>query len=94
MAVSAQQRSTERVVVLLQPQEKKRLERLARKERVSSAEIVRRSLAAYAEPPEIDSKTISEMNATLDKMLANIRSTRHHVQQNLAKIDEMRSGKR
>ncbi|HEX4154667.1 MAG TPA: CopG family transcriptional regulator [Acidobacteriaceae bacterium] len=95
MAVPAQQRSTERVVVLLQPQEKKRLERLARKERVSSAEIVRRSLAAYAEPvPEIDSKTIGEMNATLDKMLANIRSTRNHVQQNLAKIEEMRSSKR
>lgn len=94
MAISAQ-RSTERVVVLLQPQEKKRLERLARKERVSSAEIVRRSLAAYAEPlPEIDSKAVAEMNSALDRMLTNIRSARLHVKENLAEIERMRAKKR
>jgi hypothetical protein len=83
------------MVVLLRPQEKRRLERLARKERVSAAEIVRRSLAAYAEPlPEFDDKAIAEMNVALDKMLANIRSTRLHVQENLAKIAKMRSAKR
>lgn len=94
MAASAQ-RNTERMVLLLKPQEKKRLERLARKEQVSSAEIVRRSLAAYAEPgPEIDGGAIAEMHSTLDRMLANIRSARLHVRENLAKIEEMRSNRR
>lgn len=88
----AQEKASERIVVLLRPVEKRRLERLARKERVSSAEIVRRSLAAYTEPqPEFDDKAVAEMNVTLDRMLANIRSTRLHVQENLAKIEKMRS---
>lgn len=91
MSVSLE-RSSERVVVLLRPQEKKRLERLARKEHVSSAEILRRSLAKYEEPiQEVDSKVIAEMNATLDKVLANIRSTRQRVRENLGRMEEMRT---
>ena len=49
MAVTTQQKASVRAVVLLRPSEKQRLEWLARKERVSSAEILRRSLSAYGQ---------------------------------------------
>lgn len=74
------------MVVLLRPSEKQRLQRLARKERVSSAEILRRSFAAYAEPVAgPDDKMIAEMNLVLDKTLADIRSARESIRRTLDK---------
>ncbi|HSU18997.1 MAG TPA: hypothetical protein VLI45_04570 [Acidobacteriaceae bacterium] len=83
MAV-AQEKASERVVVLLRPMEKRRLERLARREKVSAAEILRRSLMAYSNEDEAEEKRlIAEMNAALDQTLARIRSTRENIRKTL-----------
>ncbi len=76
MATATKQNASAHMVVLLRPSEKLRLQRLARKERVSSAEIMRRSLALYREPfPEVDAKTLAEVKTALDQMLARSEST-------------------
>jgi hypothetical protein len=75
------------MVVLLRPSEKQRIQRLARKEKVSSAEIIRRSLHAYTEPePVFDAKLIAEMNIALDRALESVRSARIEVHETLAKM--------
>lgn len=88
---AASQTSSERVVVLLKPSEKQRLEHLARTHHVSSAEILRRSLRAYEGQEESsDSAAIAQMNTLLDGMLETLRSTRERVQQNLANLDRQK----
>ena len=85
------QLASERVVVLLKPNEKRRLEKLAKAQHVSSAEILRRSLHAYEKPDEAFEKAaIAEMNSLLDGMLETLRTTREHVQKNLARIDRQK----
>lgn len=83
------QKASERVVVLLRPTEKQRLERLAKAHHVSSAEILRRSLRAYEGQDEsAEEAVIVQMNAVLDGMLESLRTTRAKVQQNLANIEK------
>lgn len=85
------QKASERVVVLLRPTEKQLLERLARAQHVSSAEILRRSLHAYQVPDETGEKAaIAQMNTLLDGMLETLRTTREHVQQNLANLEKQK----
>ena len=83
------QLASERVVVLLKPTEKRLLEKLARLQRVSSAEILRRSLHAYQVTDEAFEKAaIAEMNTLLDGMLETLRTTREQVQRTLARVDQ------
>ena len=92
MQTSAEpQKSSERVVVLLKPAEKRRLEKLAKAQRVSAAEILRRSLHAYQNQDEAVEKTaIAQMNVVLDGMLETLRSTREHVRKNLDNIERQK----
>jgi hypothetical protein len=92
MATASPQKASERMVVLLRPSEKQRLQRLARKEKVSAAEIMRRSLHAYSEPKFTpDPKLIAEMNHALDLALASVRSARIEVHETLAKMKSMKA---
>ena len=91
---SAPQTVPTRTVVLLRPAERKRLEKLAAAERVSSGEILRRSLRSYEGPAssaedEVISALLAEMNTSLDEALASIRSARAAIRENLDKIDAM-----
>jgi hypothetical protein len=84
-----------RTVVLLRPNEKKRLEKLASRDSVSSGEILRRGIHAYEEHTSAsEQKTLatllSEMNEALDGALASIRSARSEIRENLDKIQQMR----
>jgi hypothetical protein len=83
-----------RTVVLLRPAERKRLEKLAAAERVSSGEILRRSLRSYEKPTssaedEVITALLAQMNASLDEARASIRSARETIRQNLDKINAM-----
>ena len=96
MTVAAQTLPTSRTVVLLRPDEKKKLQELALAERVSSGEIIRRSLHAYN--PEVPlreeedlSTVISEMNKALDKALKSVRSARTEVAQNIRNVQQLRA---
>jgi hypothetical protein len=94
MASSSQPAST-RTVVLLRSSERKRLEKLAAAEHVSSGEILRRSLHAYekqtsASENEALATLLNEMNTALDGALASIRSARSEIHENLQKIQAMK----
>jgi hypothetical protein len=87
---------TSRTVVLLRPSERKRLEKLAAAESVSSGEILRRSLHAYEQQMSDSEKAalaslLKEMNSSLDHALASVRSTRAEVRQCLDKIASLRA---
>lgn len=78
--------------------EKKRLQQLARNEKVSSSEIIRRSIHAYA---ELSAKSASEeqaaiaaMSQALDESLALIKSARKEVSANLAEVRRLRGEKK
>jgi hypothetical protein len=91
---SASQTVPTRTVVLLRPAERKRLEKLAAAERVSSGEILRRSLRSYERPTssaedEAITALLAHMNTSLDEALASIRSARVAIRENLDKIDAM-----
>ncbi len=96
MMQGGQANAIHRTVVLLRPNEKKHLFEMARRERVSASEIVRRSIEAYktaSVPPDEEQElkaAFSEMNKALDAALDSIRSARAEVQQNLAEIHERR----
>lgn len=84
-----------RTVVLLRPNEKKRLEKLAARDSVSSGEILRRGIDAYEEHTSIsEQKTLAallhQMNESLDGALDSIRSARSEIRENLDKIQQMR----
>lgn len=92
---SASQSAPARTVVLLRPTERKRLQKLAAAERVSSGEILRRSLRAYE--PEISAAEaealailLVEMNTALDGALTTVRSARTELRENLKKIAQMK----
>ncbi|HEY5382263.1 MAG TPA: hypothetical protein VIJ65_08400 [Acidobacteriaceae bacterium] len=89
---AAQEKASERVVVLLRPGQKRKLQKLARNERVSVAEIVRRSLMFYSaeENPE-EKRLLAELNVALDRNLARIRSTNASIESKLDKIQRRRS---
>jgi hypothetical protein len=94
MASTSQPAST-RTVVLLRAGERKRLEKLAAAEQVSSGEILRRSLHAYekqapASENEALATLLDEMNTALDSALTSIRSARSEIQENLQKIQAMK----
>jgi hypothetical protein len=93
MAGAAQSAPT-RTVVLLRPAERKRLEKLAAAESVSSGEILRRSLRSYERPTssaedEVIDALLAQMNTSLDEARAAIRSARSAIRENLARIDAM-----
>jgi hypothetical protein len=95
---SASQTAPTRSVVLLRPSERKRLDRLAAAEKVSSGEILRRSLRSYEKQPtaaeeEVLKLLLVEMNTALDASLKSIESARLEIRENLKKIEEMRSAR-
>ncbi len=99
MATATEDKITSRLVVLLKPSEKKRLQKLAREEHVSSSEIVRRSLHTYTSKSqkvgqeEEETRTaLAEMNEALDKALLSVRSARLEVAENIAEIRKIRGG--
>src|ERR1700758_2022800 len=101
MATATQSAPSFRTVVLLRGNEKKRLQRLAKAERVSSGEIIRRSLEAYKpdrtlparDAAEDVSNAVSEMNKALDAALDAVRSARAEVAQNIKKVHQLRAKK-
>ena len=91
--LATHENATHRTVVLLRPNEKEHLFEMARRERVSASEIVRRSIEAYqtASAPNEEQElkaAFAEMNKALDSALDSIRSARAEVRQNLAEIHE------
>jgi translation initiation factor 2B subunit (eIF-2B alpha/beta/delta family) len=97
MATSSQSITT-RTVVLLRPSERKRLEKLAAAESVSSGEILRRSLHAYEQQiSKSEEATLSallhEMNTALDHALTSVRSARSEVRQSLDKIAKLQAAR-
>jgi hypothetical protein len=95
MATAAQNNPSQRTVVLLRPNEKKRLLKLAREEKVSSSEILRRSLNAYqngsndSEERQLK-KLFAEMNAALDAALISSRNARAEIAEDLAQMRQRR----
>ena len=91
-------KTSARMVVLLRPSEKKRLQQLAEREHVSSGEIVRRSLQAYEQNATVEeasiSAMISEMSHSLDGALESVRSARAEVAENIARIRKHRAARR
>jgi hypothetical protein len=92
---SASQTVPTRTVVLLRPAERRKLEKLAAAEQVSSGEIIRRSLRSYEKPTspsedEMAAALLAQLNAALDQMLISLRSARSVIRENLDKIDTMR----
>jgi len=97
MPTSARTAST-RAVVLLRPNERRRLEKLAAKESVSSGEILRRGIHAYEEhtsasEQEALANLLVDMNHALDGGLASVRSARVEIRENLEKIKQMRGSR-
>ena len=91
MAPLTQQKASERVVVLLRPKEKRNLERLARKEKVSSAEIMRRSLEMYAELEDIaKSGQLIKVNTALDRIMQSIQKNCDNIDATLRGIEDRR----
>ncbi len=97
MALQAKNDAAHRTVVLLRPTEKKQLARLAKEQKVSASEIIRRSLHAYRpETPsreeEADLKILfGKMNTALDSALENVRSARMEVAENIQKMRALRA---
>jgi hypothetical protein len=93
MATVNKSNATARLVVVLRAAEKKRLQKLAKEEKVSASEIVRRSLQAY-EPgtPLMEDQSLkllfAEMNQALDAALESSRASRAEIEKNLAMIRE------
>jgi hypothetical protein len=92
---SVSQAAVNRKVVLMNSEETRELERLAARDEVSSAEILRRGVRAYAQrSPALEQETLAalvhEMNSTLDSALRAVRSARKDVRDNLAKIRQLR----
>ncbi len=86
---------TTRTVVLLRPSERKRLEKLAAAESVSSGEILRRSLHAYEQQMSEPEQTalaalLKEMNSSLDHALASARASRKEIAHNLDLVKKRR----
>ena len=81
--------ASERVVLLLRPKEKRTLERLARKEKISAGELLRRSLSMYAELDAIaKSGKLAQAEAALDRTMASIQSARNGIATTLKNIEE------
>lgn len=83
-----------RKVVLLRPDDEQRLERLAREEKVSASEIIRRSIHSYHPEPntEAEMRTLfAEMNHALDSALEAVRSARIEVAENNRKNRELQT---
>jgi hypothetical protein len=94
IATAAKQNASARMVVLLRPSEKLRIQRLARKERASSAEIMRRSLALYKEPfPEVDAKTLAEVKTALDQMLTRSEATLANLENHRLEMKKWRANR-
>lgn len=95
---SISQPAVNRKVVLMNSEEARELERLASRDEVSSGEILRRGVRAYARGvPASEQETLAalvvEMNSALDAALTSIRSARREVRENLARMREMRGAK-
>ena len=95
---SVPQPAVNRKVVLMNSEETRELERLAARDAVSSGEILRRGVRAYAHGvPELEQQTLAtlvqEMNSALDHALASVREARREVKSNLTKIRRLRGAK-
>ena len=96
-----QDNASYRMVVLLRPSERKRLQKLARKADVSSSEIIRRSLNAYspqdsdltAEEEHAMRLALAEMNSSLDHALESVRSARLEIANNIAEMRRLRASR-
>ena len=88
--------ASHRKVVLLRPDDEQRLARLAREEKVSASEIIRRSIHSYtAQPTSSDAemhKLFAEMNQALNSALEAVRSARIEVAENNRKNRELQTG--
>jgi len=96
MATANRSNATTRLVVVLKQSEKKRVQSFARKERVSSSELLRRSFQDYvarasavSEEDELRA-AIGEMDSALDMAIVAVRSARIEVAENIAKMRKMR----
>jgi len=95
MATATQNNATYRTVVLLRSSEKKSLQKLAREQKVSASEVVRRLIHASSKSPvaseEEEARALfAEMNDALDAALEAIRSARKEVAENNLKIRKLR----
>ena len=91
MPAAARGLASERVVVLLRPHEKQKLARAAQREKVSSGEILRRSLELYLEASSIADKSLLEqLGNALDHMHATLRDTNDHIEKRLLEIERLR----
>lgn len=95
MAKLANQNVTSRLVVLVKPGDKKLAQSLARREKVSTSEIIRRSLHQYHATSTVEEAevraAIAEMNNALDAALIAVRSARQEVAGNIAAMRKLRS---
>jgi hypothetical protein len=92
MAVTAKsQRTNTRTVVLLRESARKKLERLAAKEKVSSGEIIRRSLDSYKTIEARIRKEEEEkmMEATLKIVIEALESANASMVRTCNKLDEL-----
>jgi hypothetical protein len=95
---SVSQPAVNRKVVLMNSEESRELDRLAARDEVSSGEILRRGIRAYARGvPESEQAMLTalvrEMNSALDHALSSVRSARKEVKANLARIRQLRGAK-
>lgn len=95
---SMSQSVVNRKVVLMNSEECRELERLAARDEVSSGEILRRGVRAYARGvPKAEQETLTallrEMNSALDNALASVRTARNEVRANLTKIRRLKESK-
>jgi predicted transcriptional regulator len=97
MATALQSKASIRTVVLLRPSDKKKLQKLAEKEHVSSGEILRRSLHAYEQNATLQEEDlgtmVAEMSRALDSALEAVRSARVEVAENIANIRKIRASR-
>jgi hypothetical protein len=89
-STSTTERISTRTVVLLKPSARKKLERLAAKEKVSAGEIIRRSIDSYA-TGEIRSRKEEEktMKATLDIVMDALERANRSLVDTCSQLDEL-----
>ncbi len=91
MATKRQRSLPSRTVVVLEPEDRKSLQRRAEQDNISASEVLRRSLRAYTthsaqQDEEHLRALIGEMNAALDAALASTRDARIEIRKNLDQI--------
>ena len=90
-APSKSERANSRTVVLLRDSDRRKLEKLASKEKVSSGEIIRRSLNSYS---SIESRVRKEeeeklMEATLAMLIESLAEANRSMEHTCRKLDDL-----